>query len=106
MPSRQAVILYLEREHPDLTEKDIKIMADQVAAIVIPKEIHQEDSMTYGGRNHTQKEPDSRSLREAADRNFDAVQSALMDKRGVAQIQLESKRTEMHKINTELGLYK
>lgn len=106
MPSRQAVILYLEREHPDLTEKDIKIMADQVAAIVIPKEIHQEDSMTYGGRNHTQKEPDSRSLREAADRNFDAVESALMDKRGMTKAELESKRTEMHKINTELGLYK
>jgi pyocin large subunit-like protein/uncharacterized Zn-binding protein involved in type VI secretion len=106
MPSRQAVVLYLRRERPNLNQDQIDYIADQVAAMVIPKDIHRKDSMTFGGRNHTQKEPDSRSLREATDRNFDAVESALMDKRGMTKAELESKRTEMHRINTELGLYK
>jgi len=106
MPSRQAVVLYLRRERPNLNQDQIDYIADQVAAMVIPKEIHRKDSLTFGGRNHTQKEPDSRSLREAADRNFDAVESALMEKRGMTEVELEAKRAEMHKINTDLGLYK
>jgi len=106
MPSRQAVVLYLRRERPNLNQDQIDYIADQVAAMVIPMESHRKDSMTFAGRNHKQKGPDSRSLRDAVDRNFDAVKSALMNKQGVKEDKLEAKRMEIHKINTELGLYK
>ena len=106
MPSRQAVILYLEREHSDLTDKGIKVIADQVAAIAVPEKVHRQDSVTYGGRNRLQMGPDSYNLRAAIDKDFDQIKPVLMQEYGAKEPQLEAARKEMHRINTELGLYK
>lgn len=75
IPSAAAVRLYYQRFYPDADEKELEMLAKEVAAIVIPKGIHRKISETYGGRN---REPgrvdrDSRDLRAAADRNFDVI---------------------------------
>jgi len=106
MPSRQAVILYLKRERPYLTERDIKSIADDVAAIAVPEKVHRQDSATYGGRNRSQMGPDSQNLRAAIDKDFDQIKPVLMQEYGAEESQLEEARKEMHRINTELGLYK
>jgi len=106
MPSRQAVVLYLQREYPNLREKQVKDMADQVAAIAVPEKVHRQDSATYGGRNRSQMGPDSQNLRAAIDKDFDQIKPVLMQEYGAEDTQLEAARKEMHRINTELGLYK
>ncbi|ELN2579141.1 pyocin, partial [Enterobacter kobei] len=106
MPSRQAVVLYLKRERPYLTERDIKSIADDVAAIAVPEKVHRQDSATYGGRNRSQMGPDSQNLRAAIDKDFDQIKPVLMQEYGAEEPQLEEARKEMHRINTELGLYK
>ncbi len=105
MPSRAAVEQLLMDEHPGLDQKLISKMADRVAAIVVPKEVHQKISQTYGGRNKPdQIARDAKNLRSALDRNFDAIKPALKQY-GATEEQLESARAEMHKLNTEQGLY-
>jgi pyocin large subunit-like protein/uncharacterized Zn-binding protein involved in type VI secretion len=106
MPSRQAVVLYLKREYPDLREAQIKDMTDRVAAIAVPEKVHRQDSATYGGRNRSQMGPDSYNLRGAIDKDFDQIKPVLMQEYGAEDAQLEAARKEMHRINTELGLYK
>lgn len=106
MPSRAAVELFLANEYPGLDQKLITRMADQVAAIVVPKEIHQKISQTYGGRNTSdQIARDANNLRDALNRNFDAIKPALKE-HGAIEEQLESARTKMHELNIEQGLYK
>lgn len=105
MPSRAAVEQFLMDEYPGLDQKLIRKMADRVAAIVVPKEVHQKISQTYGGRNKSdQIARDAKNLRSALDRNFDAIKPALKDY-GATEEQLESARAKMHKLNTEQGLY-
>ncbi|ELQ9312212.1 S-type Pyocin family protein [Serratia marcescens] len=106
MPSRQAVALYLRREHPDLIPEEVNAIADQVAAIAVPEKVHRRDSATYGGRNRTQMGPDSQNLRAAIDKGFDQIKPVLMQEYGSEDTRLEAARKEMHRINTELGLYK
>lgn len=106
MPSRQAVILFLGREYPDLRDKQIKYIAERVAAIAIPANVHRQDSATYGGRNRSQTGPDSENLRAAIDKDFDQIKPVLMRDYGATEEALEAARKEMHRINTELGLYK
>ncbi|MEW9209563.1 S-type pyocin domain-containing protein [Citrobacter werkmanii] len=106
MPSRAAVEAYLSKLYPDVAPKDISKLADRVAAIVIPKEVHQKISETYGGRNTpAQIELDSHNLRAAADRNLDAIKPALKE-HGATEAQIEAARAKMHKLNSEMGLYK
>lgn len=106
MPSRAAVERLLADEYPGLDQKLISKMADRVAAIVVPKEVHQKISQTYGGRNTPdQIAKDAKNLRNALDQNFDAIKSALKE-HGATEEQLESARTKMHKLNIEQGLYK
>ncbi|MCG8155919.1 S-type pyocin domain-containing protein [Brenneria goodwinii] len=106
MPSRQAVVLYLKREFPDIHPDKIKAMVDQVAAIAVPEKVHRQDSATYGGRNRSQMGPDSHNLRAAIDKDFDQIKPVLMQDYGATEAALEAARKEMHRINTELGLYK
>ncbi|MDV5140393.1 S-type pyocin domain-containing protein, partial [Chimaeribacter arupi] len=106
MPSRQAVILYLRRKHPDLRDKQIKEMADQVAAIAIPEKVHRQESATYGGRNRSQMEFDSYNLRAAINKDFDQIKPILLEEYGATEAELDACREEMHRINTELGIYK
>ncbi|WP_273900453.1 S-type pyocin domain-containing protein [Enterobacter hormaechei] len=106
MPSRAAVDAYLRANYPLLDDDEILALTDKVAAIVIPKEMHQKISETYGGRNTpTQIELDSRNLRAAVDRNLDAIKPALKE-HGATEIQIEEARVKMHKINSETRLYK
>lgn len=105
MPSKQAVILYLKREHPYLDKELIDKMADNVAAITIPEEVHRKVSATFGGRNKAQKDNDSINLRAAMDKDFDTEEEALKE-HGATEQQLIEARKKMHKINEEQGLYK
>ncbi|MGX5026764.1 S-type pyocin domain-containing protein [Enterobacter asburiae] len=106
MPSRAAVEAYLTALYPDVDPKDISKLADDVAAIVIPKEVHQKISETYGGRNTpAQIDLDSRNLRAALDRNLDAIEPALKAN-GATESQIETARAKMHRLNSEQGLYK
>ncbi|MCZ3384985.1 S-type pyocin domain-containing protein [Kosakonia sp. SOY2] len=105
MPSRAAVDAYLRANYPLLDDNEILALTDQVSAIVIPKEIHQKLSETYGGRNTpAQIELDSGNLRAAVDRNLDAIKSALKE-HGATESQIEAARAKMHKLNREMGLY-
>lgn len=106
MPSRAAVEAYLTALYPDVDPKDISKLADDVAAIVIPKEVHQKISETYGGRNTpAQIDLDSRNLRTALDRNLDAIEPALKAN-GATESKIEAARAKMHRLNSEQGLYK
>lgn len=49
MPSRAAVDAYLRANYPLLDDDEILSLTDKVSAIVIPKEMHQKISETYGG---------------------------------------------------------
>ncbi|MDF7681080.1 S-type pyocin domain-containing protein [Enterobacteriaceae bacterium ESL0689] len=51
MPSKAAVKAYLKAHYPDMTPEDIELASQDVAAIVIPKKVHQQISETYGGSN-------------------------------------------------------
>ncbi|PWC17625.1 S-type Pyocin domain-containing protein, partial [Brenneria roseae subsp. roseae] len=105
MPSAAAVIEFLKRLYPDAKEYELEQMAKDVAAIIIPAEVHQKISETYGWRNRSQDiDRDSHDLRAAVDRNFDAIKHTLKEY-GVTEEQLESAREKMHKLNEEQGLY-
>ncbi|TBL98884.1 pyocin [Hafnia paralvei] len=106
MPSSAAVIAYYHRMHPDLTPKQLEVLAKDVASIVIPKEVHQKVSETFGGRNKKpQVDIDSRDLRAALDRNFNAIKPTLKE-HGATEEKLEAARAKMHKLNESVGLYK
>ena len=81
-------------------------MSEDVASIVIPKQVHQKVSETYGGRNKPdQIKRDARDLRAAVDRNLDAIKPTLKSY-GATDKQIEAARTKLHKLNAEMGLYK
>lgn len=92
MPSRQAVVLYLRRERPYLTEREIKSIADDVAAIVIPEKVHRCDSAAYRGRNRSQRVPDSYNLRAAIDKDFDQLKPVLLQEYGAEDTRLEAEK--------------
>ena len=51
MPSVAAVRAALLRDNPRLSKQLVDEMLEDVAAIVVPKVLHQKISETYGGRN-------------------------------------------------------
>ncbi|MCT6664014.1 S-type pyocin domain-containing protein [Enterobacter mori] len=106
MPSAAAVCVALARDNPDLRPSELDALAQDVAAIIVPKEVHQKISETYGGRNTpTQIELDSRNLRSAVDHNLDAIKPALKE-HGATEGQIEAARTKIHNLNSDVGLYK
>ncbi|MGS7193205.1 S-type Pyocin family protein [Enterobacter cloacae subsp. dissolvens] len=106
MPSAAAVREFLRRTDPYASKGQLYEMAQDVAAIVVPKEIHQKLSETYGGRNTpTQIYLYSRNLRAALDRNQDTIKPALKE-HFATEKQIEVARAKMHKLNSEMGLYK
>ncbi|WP_145514424.1 S-type pyocin domain-containing protein [Yersinia massiliensis] len=106
IPSAAAVKAHLKRMYPKLSPGQLEEYAQDVASIVIPKEVHQKISETYGGRNNTdQIERDSRNLRAAADKNLDAIKPALKE-HGATDEQIEAARTKLHSLNDGMGLYK
>lgn len=81
-------------------------MAANVTAIVLPKKVHLKLSGTYGGRNTpAQIELDLRNLRAATDRNLDLIKPALKE-HGATEARIEVASAKMHKLNSEMGLYK
>lgn len=106
MPSAAAVRAYFKRVYSDADDEDLDVYVQDVSAIVIPKEVHQKVSETYGGRNTpAQIELDSRNLRVAVDRNLDAIKPALKE-HGATEGQIEAARAKIHKLNRDMGLYK
>ncbi|WP_392391140.1 S-type pyocin domain-containing protein [Leclercia adecarboxylata] len=84
LPSQAACTKKLLRDDPLFDKRDIKHRMDYVAAIIIKKITHQQDSETYGGRQHTKvvniygdimkrSERDSQDLRFAVDSNWNAL---------------------------------
>ncbi|MEX3018222.1 S-type pyocin domain-containing protein [Kluyvera sp. STS39-E] len=105
MPSAAAVRAYLRREFPDAKPAEIDLMAKDVASIIIPADIHQKLSATYGGRNSpAQIQQDSRDLRSAVERDIETIRSELK-KRGVTDSQIDEAKAKMHQLNQEQGLY-
>ena len=106
IPSSAAVKAHLKRMYPKLSPGQLEEYAQDVASIVIPKEVHQKISETYGGRNNTdQIERDSQNLRAAVDKNLDAIKPALKEY-GATEAQIEVARTKLHSLNDGMGLYK
>lgn len=105
MPSAAAVKAYLKANYPGMTPEDIELASQDVAAIVIPKEVHQKISETYGGRNTpAQIEVDSKNLRAALDRNLDTIKPALKA-HGATESQIEAAKAKMHELNNKMGFY-
>jgi len=105
MPSAAAVRAFLRREYPDAKPAEIDRMAKDVASIIIPADIHQKLSATYGRRNSpTQIQQDSRDLRAAVDRDIETIRPALKE-RGVIDSQIDEAKAKMHQLNQEQGLY-
>lgn len=116
IPSKQAVRMFLQKIYPDLSDKYINKMLDKVASVVIPKDIHQKCSETYGGRNNSKhstqngeqipkKELDASDLRAAVDSNWDANAACLRKEHGVSEEKLEEIRARLHELNQKSGLY-
>lgn len=107
IPSAAAVRLHYQRLYPDADEKELEVLAKEVAAIVIPKNVHRKISESYGGRNREpgKVEGDSRDLRAAADRNFDVIKPALKES-GITEEKLEAARAKIHELNESVELYK
>lgn len=105
MPSAAAVRAYLRREFPDAKPAEIDRMAKDVASIIIPADIHQKLSATYGRRNNpAQIQQDSRDLRAAVERDIETIRPALKE-RGVTDSQINEAKAKMHQLNHEQGLY-
>jgi len=105
MPSAAAVRAYLRREFPDAKPAEIDRMAKDVASIIIPADIHQKLSATYGGRNSpTQIQQDSRDLRAALERDIETIRPELKQ-HGVTDSQIDEAKAKMHQLNQEQGLY-
>lgn len=69
--------------NPDAKPAEVDRIAKDVAAIVIPADIHQKLSATYGGRNTPEQiGQDSRDLRVALERDIETIRPALIE-RGV-----------------------
>ncbi|TDB54227.1 S-type pyocin domain-containing protein [Photorhabdus khanii] len=106
MPSAAAVKIRLKMLYPDLDGDMLNLLAKNVAAIIIPAEVHQKLSATYGGRNSpAQIEQDAEDLRAAVDRDFNAIKPALKNY-GATEEQLEKAKSKIHELNQEQGLYK
>ncbi|MES0268373.1 S-type pyocin domain-containing protein, partial [Citrobacter sedlakii] len=116
IPSKAAVRLYLEQKYPLMESKYLDRMVDKVAAVAIPKAVHQKCSETYGGRNNrqvnaesgeriTQKELDASDLEAAVNSNWDANAECLRNEYGVSDEKIEEIRARLHELNRLTGLY-
>lgn len=106
MPSAAAVEKYLENIFPKMPRDLIKKKKKDVAALIIPKWVHQKCSETYGGRNSpAQVEKDAKDLKGAVDRNMDAIRGCLREE-GFSDYEIDKAHQEMHQINIKMGWYK
>ena len=106
MPSAAAVEAYIRNSGVRITDKEIASRKKDVAALIVPKWVHQKCSETYGGRNSpAQIEMDAKDLKGAVDRNMQAIRGCLRDE-GFSDDEIDKAHQEMHQINIKMGLYK
>lgn len=106
MPSAAAVEAYIRNSGVRMTDKEIASRKKDVAALIIPKSVHQKCSETYGGRNSkAQVEKDAKDLRGAVDRNMEAIRGCLREE-GFSDAEIDEAHQDMHQINIKMGLYK
>lgn len=106
MPSAAAVEAYIRNSGVRMTDKEIASRKKDVAALIIPKWVHQKCSETYGGRNNpAQVAKDAKDLKGAVDRNMDAIRGCLREE-GFSDAEVDKAHQEMHQINIKMGLYK
>jgi fructose-1-phosphate kinase PfkB-like protein len=85
--------------------QDIVVTSQDVAAIVIPKNVHQKISEIYDGLNiPALTDLNPRNLRAALDGNLDAIKPALKE-HGATESKIEAARAKMHELNNKMGLY-
>ena len=105
IPSRRAIEISIKMSAPDLPRNFIDAALNSAAGIAIPSRVHQKYSETYGGRNsQEQQSRDSLDLREAADRNFNAIKIGLLEE-GFTESEIEAARQELHALNLSKGWY-
>ncbi|WP_227318782.1 S-type pyocin domain-containing protein [Cedecea davisae] len=105
MPSAAAVIAHYKRLYPDVKDTELEKIAKDVAAIVVPKEVHRQISETFGGRNNQEQiTRDSRDLKSAVESNFGAIAPALKE-HGATDKQLNEAKAKIHELNESVGLY-
>ena len=105
MPSAAAVIAHYKRLYPDAKDTELEKIAKDVAAIVVPKEVHRQISETFGGRNNPEQiARDSRDLKSAVESNFSAIEPALKE-HGATEKELNEAKAKMHELNESVGLY-
>jgi len=105
MPSAAAVIAHYKRLYPDAKDTELEKMSKDVAAIIVPKEVHRQISETFGGRNNPgQIARDSRDLKAAVESNFSTIEPALKE-HGATEKKLSEIKAKMHELNESVGLY-
>ncbi|HAT1574116.1 TPA: hypothetical protein I8Y25_000448 [Raoultella ornithinolytica] len=105
MPSATAVIAHYKLLYPDAKDTELEKMAKDVAAIVVPKEVHRQISETFGGRNNQEQiTRHSRDLKSAVESNFSAIGPALKE-HGATEKQLSKAKAKIHELNESVGLY-
>ncbi len=105
MPSQAALRRFLRELDPDISAKKIKKILRNSASVAIPARTHQKHSETYGGRNSEDRQiKDAQDLRVAVDNNVTAIKPHLSAE-GYSEIDIETVRFQMHKINQEQGWY-
>ncbi|WP_157798281.1 S-type pyocin domain-containing protein [Aeromonas cavernicola] len=106
MPSAAAIDQYLKQLDPSMKAKDRKSMKKDVAALIIPKSVHQKCSETYGGRNSPMRiHMEASDLRGAVDSNMQAIRGCLKNE-GFSDAEIDKAHQEMHQINIKMGWYK
>ncbi|MDU1001503.1 S-type pyocin domain-containing protein, partial [Citrobacter sp.] len=117
LPSQAACKQKILNDDPLAAPVNIRKKMSDIAAIVIKQKAHQQDSETYGGRQHTKvtndygdvtkkSEHDSQDLRSAVDSNWNALSKELVGKYGLPESEVDPMRARIHELNVAKGWYK
>lgn len=88
-----------------LSRDEAAALRAETTAILIPTDVHQAHSSTYGGRNTPgQIAADATNLRAAAERDLTALRPRLIET-GLDEDNIEQAARNVHARNKELGYY-
>ncbi|WP_256675775.1 hypothetical protein [Pseudomonas sp. Kh13] len=103
--SRKAYQIFITKAFTRISRKEVNGLLQAAPSIVIPAEVHQKYSETYGGRNSRAKQhEDATDLRKAVDSNLDALKPGLI-KYGFSEVEVETARQQLHQLHIEKGIY-